>query len=65
MSNVLDKSFIHRSYPKLAYGSINEVPQVGGGILNFVTLCLRMKVKLPLKCNKGEGEGFNFGYKLA
>ena len=22
MSNVLDKSFIHRSYPKLAYGSI-------------------------------------------
>ena len=23
MSNVLDKSFIHRSYPKLAYGSIN------------------------------------------
>ena len=25
MSNVLDKSFIHRSYPKLAYGSINIV----------------------------------------
>ena len=24
MSNVLDKSFIHRSYPKLAYGSIYE-----------------------------------------
>ena len=23
MSNVLDKSFIHRSYPKLAYGSIH------------------------------------------
>ena len=23
MSNVLDKSFIHRSYPKLAYGSID------------------------------------------
>ena len=22
MSNVLDKSFIHRSYPKLAYGSM-------------------------------------------
>ena len=26
MSNVLDKSFIHRSYPKLAYGSIYELP---------------------------------------
>ena len=25
MSNVLDKSFIHRSYPKLAYGSMNDV----------------------------------------
>ena len=25
MSNVLDKSFIHRSYPKLAYGSINDI----------------------------------------
>ena len=24
MSNVLDKSFIHRSNPKLAYGSIND-----------------------------------------
>ena len=24
MSNVLDKSFIHRSYPKLAYGSIYD-----------------------------------------
>ena len=25
MSNVLDKSFIHRSYPKLAYGSIYSI----------------------------------------
>ena len=25
MSNVLDKSFIHRSYPKLAYGSIYTI----------------------------------------
>ena len=27
MSNVLDKSFIHRSYPKLAYGSIYPLTQ--------------------------------------
>ena len=27
MSNVLDKSFIHRLYPKLAYGSINYITQ--------------------------------------
>ena len=28
MSNVLDKSFIHRSYPKLAYGSIYKIVKV-------------------------------------
>ena len=29
MSNVSDKSFIYRSYPKLAYGSINLSPGCG------------------------------------
>ena len=28
MSNVLDKSFIQRSYPKLAYGSIHPTPRL-------------------------------------
>ena len=36
MSNVLDKSFIHRSYPKLAYGSIhlNYCEQITSESLN-------------------------------
>ena len=40
MSNVLDKSFIHRSYPKLAYGSI---------YIYFESL-LMSSVHMPEKC---------------
>ena len=36
MSNVLDKSCIHRSYPKLAYGSIYFNQEIFGQ--NFKTL---------------------------
>ena len=40
MSNVLDKSFIHRSYPKLAYGSI------------YATGCLRRIEKINVYLKK-------------
>ena len=43
MSNVLDKSFIHRSYPKLAYGSIN---------LSKLKIYMTLKVNLKLLGNK-------------
>ena len=37
MSNVLDKSFIHRSYPKLAYGSIHRLTKnICKSIWNFL-----------------------------
>ena len=38
MSNVLDKSFIHRSYPKLAYGSIYEYPSLSGTMAETVSI---------------------------
>ena len=39
MSNVLDKSFIHRSYPKLAYGSMNDpVP----GLTNYLLFLTKL-----------------------
>ena len=34
MSNVLDKSFIHRSYPKLAYGSMYKLLHFTLNVLN-------------------------------
>ena len=38
MSNVSDKSFIYRSYPKLAYGSINIQYQIESPLVLFLIL---------------------------
>ena len=48
MFNVLDKSFIHRSYPKLAYGSI-YIPIFGRLVLDLNSEPLEPKASvLPM-----------------
>ena len=44
MSDVLDKSFIHISYPKLAYGSIHSVKNS----LTLPSICVISFINVPL-----------------
>ena len=46
MSNVSDKSFIYRSYPKLAYGSIPAWPIVNGGHISDIAIIATVVVDL-------------------
>ena len=53
MSNVLDKSFIHRSYPKLAYGSIyttigSTEPGIGDHLIIHFEIEFKIEEPTPI-----------------